>query len=186
MTIINEIYPNIFEFTDFIEAEDAKKIMNRLLSLKEFDWELNNIKANSTFKNKLIDTLAHESFVDDKNILFKYKEKAEKLFKQSHMDGFNYRFIGGSEITRIFDKGVPVHHDSGDGPVDKVSYGMIYYLNSDYDGGELFYPNLGLSIKPKANSLLIHPGAKEYEHGVKDVISGTRYCITLFAEREQF
>jgi hypothetical protein len=72
-----------------------------------------------------------------------------------------------------------VHHDNGGD--DSISYGLVYYLNDDYVGGEIFYPELNLEIKPEANSLVIHPATLEYRHGVRDVVSGDRYTTTMFA-----
>jgi predicted 2-oxoglutarate/Fe(II)-dependent dioxygenase YbiX len=51
------------------------------------------------------------------------------------------------------------------------------YLNDDFDGGELFFPNLDITIKPKARQLVIFPGGHEYVHGVKTVNSGFRYVL---------
>jgi predicted 2-oxoglutarate/Fe(II)-dependent dioxygenase YbiX len=53
------------------------------------------------------------------------------------------------------------------------------YLTDDFDGGELYFPNLGVTIKPKAGQLILFPGGHEYSHGVKEVISGKR--IVLFS-----
>jgi hypothetical protein len=72
-----------------------------------------------------------------------------------------------------------VHHDSGED--ESISYGLVYYLNDDYVGGEIFYPELNLEIKPEANSLVIHPATLKYRHGVRDVVSGDRYTTTMFA-----
>ena len=51
------------------------------------------------------------------------------------------------------------------------------YLNDDFEGGELFFPNLDISIKPKARQLIIFPGGNEYVHGVKTVTKGARYVL---------
>ena len=51
------------------------------------------------------------------------------------------------------------------------------YLNDDFEGGELFFPNLDISIKPKSCQLIIFPGGHEYVHGVKQVTSGFRYVL---------
>ena len=59
-------------------------------------------------------------------------------------------------------------------------FGTIVYLNDDYLGGEIFYPQYGIEVKPKAGSLIIHRGNSDNIHGIKKIISGTRYAIPAF------
>ena len=63
----------------------------------------------------------------------------------------------------------------------QVAAGVIIYLNDDFEGGEIYYPNKGLSYKPCRNSLVLHPATEPYKHGVNEVTSGMRYYITMFA-----
>jgi hypothetical protein len=60
-------------------------------------------------------------------------------------------------------------------------YGIVIYLNDDYEGGEIYYPNRGITHKPTKNSLVIHSAGVDYTHGVNAVKSGTRLFITLWA-----
>jgi len=62
-----------------------------------------------------------------------------------------------------------------------IRYATIIYINDDYNGGELFFKNLDLKIKPKPKSLLIFPGNEKYEHGVETVLDGPiRYVLVGF------
>lgn len=61
-------------------------------------------------------------------------------------------------------------------------HGLVLYINDDYEGGEIYYPNLQLAIKPKAGSLVIHPGNSTYLHGVSPVTAGIRYVTTAFSK----
>jgi hypothetical protein len=76
------------------------------------------------------------------------------------------------------------HADSGPGLTTGVDtpHGLVLYLNDDYEGGELYYPNLEITIKPEAGSLVIHPGNEDYLHGVSPVTSGLRYVTTAFSK----
>ena len=76
------------------------------------------------------------------------------------------------------------HYDSDYGPLDddsRITHGALFYINDDYDGGELVYTQKGITFKPKANTLIVHGGAKEFTHGVKRVLSGERYTLSTFA-----
>jgi hypothetical protein len=76
------------------------------------------------------------------------------------------------------------HYDSDYGPLDddsRITHGALFYINDDYEGGELVYTEKNIIFKPKANTLIIHGGAKEFTHGVKRVTSGERYTLSTFA-----
>jgi hypothetical protein len=59
-------------------------------------------------------------------------------------------------------------------------YVAILYLNDDYEGGELYFPEHSIEFKPRANSLILFPGGVENIHGVKEITSGTRYTMVSF------
>ena len=57
---------------------------------------------------------------------------------------------------------------------------VVYFLNDDFEGGELFFPNLDLLIKPEAGTLVCFPSDHNYIHGVKPVTSGRRYSVVTW------
>lgn len=59
-------------------------------------------------------------------------------------------------------------------------YVGILYLNEDYDGGELYFPDHDIEFKPNAFSYYVFPGGVENIHGVKEITSGTRYTMVSF------
>jgi hypothetical protein len=60
------------------------------------------------------------------------------------------------------------------------SISMVFYLNDNYEGGEIEFPNQNIKIKPKSGSLIIFPSYKPYMHDPKPVIKGNKYMIPLF------
>lgn len=56
----------------------------------------------------------------------------------------------------------------------------IFYLNDDYEGGELFFPVQGIEFKPKVGAVYFFPGDMNYIHGVRPVQSGCRYTSPFF------
>lgn len=64
------------------------------------------------------------------------------------------------------------------------------YLNDDYKGGEVYFPEREyFTIKPKANSLVMWPGNKHFIHGIKKTKITSRYVYGLFmkfAEYEKY
>lgn len=55
---------------------------------------------------------------------------------------------------------------------------VLFYINDDYDGGEISFPEHDITIKPKANSVIMFPSNDNYLHQVLTVMSGTRYTST--------
>lgn len=54
---------------------------------------------------------------------------------------------------------------------------MSFYLNDDYEGGEIEFSRFDLQIKPKANQAIFFPSNYVYNHTVHPVTSGTRYAV---------
>jgi hypothetical protein len=68
------------------------------------------------------------------------------------------------------------------------SLGANFYLNDDYEGGELYYPELDFYYKPVPNSVVIHRGDSTdlYRHGVSEVKSGWRLGFGMFAFNKDY
>lgn len=60
------------------------------------------------------------------------------------------------------------------------SFGGVLYLNSDFEGGKIYYPNLGIEVSPKPGMIVLHPASIEYTHGVTKVTKGKRFTVSVF------
>jgi hypothetical protein len=56
----------------------------------------------------------------------------------------------------------------------------LFYLNDDYEGGELYFPLQNIKFKPKRGSAYFFPGDRNYIHGVTEIKSGIRYTCPFF------
>lgn len=56
----------------------------------------------------------------------------------------------------------------------------LFYLNDDYEGGELYFPKQGIQFKPKPGAAYFFPGDMNFIHGVTEITSGIRYVIPFF------
>lgn len=77
---------------------------------------------------------------------------------------------------------------SGPPHTDIFPLATLAYFNDDYDGGELYFPDQDLEIKPQAGSLLVFRGGGEYLHGVRRVGNDSnraRYVLVAFWEYEE-
>jgi Rps23 Pro-64 3,4-dihydroxylase Tpa1-like proline 4-hydroxylase len=71
------------------------------------------------------------------------------------------------------------HHDTQDGD-STLKYSLVTYLNDDYEGGELEFPNHGIKIKPEAGSIIIFPSSQPYLHVSHNIKSGWKYMSPTF------
>lgn len=124
-----------------------------------------------------------ESFFED--LKSKFQEAVEKVFKRkvkpntSHAQKWD---VGGFANP---------HSDNSDyngkpNAFEINKYVGIFYLNDDYEGGELYFCDKNnslkpyLSFKPNALSYYVFPGGVENIHGVSEITKGVRYTMVAF------
>jgi predicted 2-oxoglutarate/Fe(II)-dependent dioxygenase YbiX len=79
------------------------------------------------------------------------------------------------------------HVDSSDPTnIEHPVISGVMYLNDNYEGGEINFPNQGVSIKPKAGSVIIFPSTDPYLHHPQKIDYGTKYMVPLFWYKEPF
>lgn len=91
------------------------------------------------------------------------------------------RWLPGQRQQPHADK--ELHEGDGRGkPNDFPYYDIagLFYINDDYEGGELYFPNQGIQFKPKRGSAYFFPGDMNYIHGVTEIKSGMRYVCPFF------
>ena len=104
-------------------------------------------------------------------LIKKYMNKTIEMFDNEfkHYAGYLVaKYVPGS--------GMDTHVDSKVGE----EMGVLFYLNDDYEGGELVYTDLEGNkkiIKPKAGDMIYHPGW--YPHSVNKVTEGVRYFFAI-------
>lgn len=59
---------------------------------------------------------------------------------------------------------------------------IIMYLNDDFEGGELEFPALGLTIKPQKGLIITFPSYCEFPHRVKPVTKGERNALVTWIQ----
>lgn len=71
-------------------------------------------------------------------------------------------------------------------PFTTYDINSLFYYNDDFEGGELYYPQHDITVKPEPGLAVFHPGDINYLHGVKMVTSGERYTTPAFYSVEEF
>jgi predicted 2-oxoglutarate/Fe(II)-dependent dioxygenase YbiX len=134
-----------------------------LYSNKQEDVDYNNLKK---ILNKKIDIAVSKcilDFIKKTGIKIKEREPWEVL-----------KYEKGQMVTW--------HCDDGEVHPSKVSF--VYYINDDYEGGEIQFKNkvYNMPIKPSKDSLIIFPSGIDYIHRVLPVIEGTKYSVISFGK----
>jgi len=195
--ILNVLEKNIFYYKNAID--DPYTLIENLERLDLFSdiyspitkwnlWKASNSDTvyGSVKESKFsIDYSRNAYDLDQINISKKIKSVVEKCAKDYYeQTGINPDFLPDYYTINKYlpDVYMGPHVDyEGEGRTTLIpSISMVLYLNDNYEGGKIEFPEQGISIKPEAGSLIIFPSNKPYYHDPKPVTSGSKYMIPLF------
>ena len=86
----------------------------------------------------------------------------------------------GFDILRYTEGGHYCEHVDHNAYVPRT-LSFLFYLNDDYEGGEIQFFGGQYCLKPNVGSCLVFPSNYLYPHGVTPVTSGTRYSIASWS-----
>lgn len=61
----------------------------------------------------------------------------------------------------------------------------VLYLNSNYSGGELFFENQKVKIKPESGDMVIFPSKSPFFHESLEILHGVKYMCPIFCYRSE-
>lgn len=190
---VDQLYEGIFLIKNFLTNEEVAPLWEIINSASQEDWEKDYRDSQIELARRKygrvdIDNLISEGIMEytygwaDKAIAIP-KEYTESLNKKiSELFYFDKSLWYGDidTIQRQYSGAKLEEHVDSDGDPD-ILYAVIGYLNDDYIDGELFFPNIGLEIKPPKNSIIIFPNGELYKHGVRAPSDGPlRYALPTF------
>ena len=166
---INRISPDLYEIEDFVTVEQQVKVLEFFKSLEEPSWWTTpeGHEQHGFFFGKQYHGESPEVFKE-------ISDNVRSLFTTA-------LYIGDVALQRYqMNEAMGEHRDYWLYDEDyHMRYGIAIYYNDDYTGGEINYPELNISHKPKARSLLMHGG--NILHGTLPVTSDdTRFFSTAF------
>jgi hypothetical protein len=113
--------------------------------------------------------------IEDKNLCDNLVKKVKPFF------GDNYDLSALYEAHRQKPGEGMIEHFDG-GYDSRLLRSMLFYINDDFSGGELYFPELNFEYKPKAGNFITFPSHIKYVHGVRAVGAGAdRYVLSGFA-----
>ena len=205
MNIYN-LDPEIIVVEDVLSEEDLKSLQDCANDPEGWDvynsdisgthWEGNqkfltqtNDQKNIEIMYKVIETLkevvGHKGVLNNVSIIQRFTSdpKGDPTITLSsgqlaYFDDNGIEWSMGPHADNVYDMVTKSF-------VSTVVAGIVFYINDDYDGGEIVYVNKGITHKPKANSFVCHPAFEEYKHGVLKVKNGTRYILSTFIKNNE-
>lgn len=183
---MNHLAPGIATFDDvFPEAmEYIKKIDEQNISWRKAEVLTNEDKHESGTNYKARDTdlimLPHHT-TEGPDILSELTQKFHAAMKPCLDEYMNYYYakIEKFENPQLLRYGSEqkFHNHIDDHPFFTRRISLTFYLNDEYEGGDVEFNRFGLRFKAKKNQLLLFPSNFIYNHEVHPVTSGQRYVI---------
>lgn len=179
---------DIYIIYDFLDLEYMLKLRDRAISVLWYEDGLINDFEKAVIKEPVPPGPTEEVSLD--LLQEAMKEALYKIYKDDSIT--KYHFYPNPNIrTPEGGKRQGKMKQHIDGPPEDLgvnhgvkTYGAVYYLTDQFDGGELVYPKIDFKFKPVANSLILHPGKEPYWHGVDEINNGWRICFGMLATEE--
>jgi len=190
---------NIHILRNFIEKEDVTTISSFAKTITEWanDKEENEYAEDGTctynaayWNNRqcsstILKRINPEIYALIDHYIDKMAQTINSLYncRVSNRPPCIIRWFPGIEQRPHADKQM---NDGSPNPFPTYDINSLFYWNDDFEGGELYYPQHDITIKPEPGLAVFHPGDIHYLHGVKMVTSGERYTTPAFYSVEEF
>ena len=186
MVTVKELAPGIVVFEKIFtnSMEYIKRIQDSKISWREAEVLVNENEHVSGTNHKARDTdlimLPHHEANDD-GILTEFTKEFHKNMKpclEQYLNAY-YAKIETFENPQLlrYGKEQKFHDHIDDHPFFTRRISLTYYLNEDYEGGDVSFKRFGLRFKAEKNNLLIFPSNFIYNHEVHPVTDGLRYVV---------
>jgi len=195
------VYPNLLNYIRVYDDILGKQTLQTFLKIckENFDYKeagITHSKKEPNLVNKQIRdvktwSLGNISEKSRTNVFwanyfsFKFNEHIRKYFNDNNLWSLNTDWsITDIQVLKYGKNGkYSFHVDHG--PFTSRTISCIYFVNDDYQGGELCFKFPGqeeeLIIEKKKNRMIVWPSNFLYPHAVKPVTEGIRYSVVSWA-----
>lgn len=164
--------------TDFITEEERSRFISFINTLTEDDWT--DIQPNEYWSNRVFSS----SKVMSKDpeivlLMVEIRNRAREIIKQ--LTGIDKDlYSNGLSIVRWKEGSSQPPHADKPGGYDYREFGSVLYLNDNYEGGNIYFPQYGIDLKPSSRTYAFFPGDLDHLHGVSEIKGNTRYTFPIF------
>ena len=191
-----ELYDEVYLIRDFISQEEIDFCLNLINSTTEEDWGKDYVDQ---LKRDALEEFGTEDYLtlvkqEKMSMNTEWLDKSIEIpgelphtLSQRIQDLFSSEVAMGpmQTIQRHYPGSFMKEHVDQDHNSSLI-YACVIYLNDDFNGGELYFPEIDLEVKPIKGSMMLFSASKKYLHGVKKVLDGpTRYAITGFVWKKK-
>jgi SM-20-related protein len=178
IVIFDDIFPEALTYINEIEKLGTKWEAAEVLVDQNFNQSGTNYKARDT---DILVLPNQKEIAGASDILSRFVEKFYDSIATS-IDAYFKTY--NAQIERYenpqllrYGKNQKFHNHIDDHPFFTRRVSLTFYVNDDYEGGDIEFTRFGLRIKAKANQLLVFPSNYIYSHQVHPVESGLRYVV---------
>jgi hypothetical protein len=171
----------IVEIANFVSPDTARNIINYIESYSSSWGDI------AFYGSSGMGIHPDDPKLADYDLPPRFFETLREKFKEAIQLVFDREVVANTSHAQKWDVGgfAAPHSDNSDfdgspNAFEINKYVGILYLNDDYEGGELYFPDHNLEFKPAAYSYICFPGGIENIHGVKEILKGTRYTMVSF------
>lgn len=183
---------NIHVIDGFIDEEDLRKIQDFCPTINEWNNQAESVYAedgtclyNADYWNdrqcssEILLKLNPEVHAIVDKYIYKMKATIESIFgvQVSVRPPVIMKWRPGIEQQPHADKQL---NDGRPNAFVDYDINSLFYYNDNFTGGDLYYPQHGITVRPKPGLAVIHPGDVNYLHGVSMITSGERYTTPSF------
>jgi Rps23 Pro-64 3,4-dihydroxylase Tpa1-like proline 4-hydroxylase len=190
-----KLLKDLFIYENFITKEEAQKTINLL-------DETNKRRKDYWKSISFYESYSSDYPEDNDPILEEFglpKDWFSYLYKKFRMAVAEVSNLPEPQLSKIsfhiqkWAPGAfaPMHSDNSSndgvqGAFTRSKYAAFLYLNDNFEGGDLIFPQHGITVKPKTGMLAAFDGGHSNMHEVSLVKKNTRYTIgSFFDDREE-
>lgn len=165
---------NIIIFDNVLSAEDHEKM---LAFCRQADFSQQVTDPKDQWYNRIVSPkqMSDEIFSLLNKVFSFAKDKINSEYDVS------VDFVNPHQLSVVlWNPGDQMGRHVDDWAVHHYHIATIFYINDDYGGGEISFPEHGITIKPKSNSLIMFPGNNNYLHEVLQITRGQRYTSNMW------
>jgi len=191
------VKPNI------ISVDGLKEIREHIENSEKTDLSVfNPTKSNETGGTEwIVNKKVRDTQIVDMGPLFPKIEELMKNVVREVINPFYGIEISESEVPQILSYGIGGHYSphidaeslwrTPDGDLiwkksTDRDISIVFYLNDDFEGGDLIFPDHHIRVRPEPGMMVCFPSNHHYKHGVEPVTKGKRYSIVWWAQVKGF
>jgi len=169
----------IYELQNFLDDETCDVLIDYFkTSKKRSEWQKDEFFSGRTLSPSEI----CDEDIKKRMEIFKSKtlQSISRLFHENHVFLESWDLVYWPTGIKMEPHADNIKPDKTPNSCPQRDYSSICYLNDDYEGGEIEFPNFGVKIKPEPGMLILFPSNFAYAHRAHPVTKGTKYAMVTW------